>query len=418
MTDRRPLLAALALALLATRAFPQCATATQTTSQSPNCLQTSGATTIAGAANQPTVYYQAGTKIDLLPGFDAKAGPSGAAFIAAIGPVITTTSLPPAIVGASYTAQLTAAEGTFTGLFAWTPSGPVNGLTLNASGVIFGTPLTAGTATFTAIATDAAGSPSLPQTLSITISPGVSVTTTSLPVGIVGSGYIAMLTASGGMQPYSWTLSSGSLPPGLTLNPSGAIGGSPSTVTGSPFTFAVKATDGNGYSSAAASLLITVSPAVSITTTSLPPGISGSSFSAGLTASGGIGPYTGWTVSAGALPMGLTLNSNGTIAGVPGASGNFNFTATVTDSETPAKNASQSLQLSIAPAPIAISTLLLPYGVAAQAYTNGIGQNVALKAFGGTPPYSWSLTGLPSALVLSAASGEITGKPATSGVYT
>jgi hypothetical protein len=63
----------------------------------------------------------------------------------------------------------------------------------------------------------------------ITVIPPLAVSTTSLPSAQANSAYSATLSASGGQTPYTWTLSSGSLPPGLTLSPAGVISGTPTT---------------------------------------------------------------------------------------------------------------------------------------------------------------------------------------------
>jgi hypothetical protein len=71
-----------------------------------------------------------------------------------------------------------------------------------------------------------------------------TIDTTALPNGTVGLNYRATLRASGGTLPYTWTISEGSLPPGLNLaQPTGVISGVP-TKEGA-FTFTVKATDKN-----------------------------------------------------------------------------------------------------------------------------------------------------------------------------
>ncbi len=96
------------------------------------------------------------------------------------------------------------------------------------------------------------------------------------------------------------------------------------------------------------STVLTVQPApLSITTASLPNGTANAPYSATLAASGGTTPYA-WTVASGALPTGLTLNSNsGAIAGTPTATGTFTFTAQVTDSATPAQTATKSFIITV-----------------------------------------------------------------------
>src|ERR1022692_3741859 len=90
-------------------------------------------------------------------------------------------------------------------------------------------------------------------------SPGTppSITTTSLPAARVATSYSAAVSASGGSVPYAWSLSAGSLPPGLSINPSGAISGMPGQA--GSFSFSVKVTGGGG-GSATKALTISVSP--------------------------------------------------------------------------------------------------------------------------------------------------------------
>jgi len=157
---------------------------------------------------------------------------------------ITTTSLPDGFAGTEYSQTLTATGGKGTYTWSITSGRLPDGLILNSStGVISGTPNTAGTFNFTVKVTD--GFQNL-KSISITIYyESLTITTTSLPGGVVGTPYTANLTAVGGKGAsyYTWSIASGSLPDGLILNPStGVISGTPET--GGTFNFTVKVTDG------------------------------------------------------------------------------------------------------------------------------------------------------------------------------
>ena len=177
------------------------------------------------------------------------------------------------------------------------------------------------------------------------------ITVSSLPAGTLQATYTATVVATGGQSPYTWTVSSGSLPGGLTLSSSGQISGKP-TASGA-FSFVVKVTDSSSPAqSATASLSIVVAAlptTLQITTTSLASGEVSSAYSATLGASGGKSPYS-WTLSSGTLPGGLTLSSSGQISGTPTASGTFSFTVMATDSSSPAEEATANLSLTISSA--------------------------------------------------------------------
>ena len=180
------------------------------------------------------------------------------------------------------------------------------------------------------------------------LAPPVTVTTSSLPTGIINQQYQAQLTASGGIPPYFWSITNGSLPPGLSLNQNtGAIAGTP-TMEGT-FPFTVQAADSQN-NTASAQLSITIgSGTLVITTTQLPAATQTVPYQAVLGAAGGMPPYT-WSIISGSLPTGLTLNSNtGVISGTPTARGPSNFTAQVTDS---------SLQTAMAPLQITVHAQL------------------------------------------------------------
>ena len=175
---------------------------------------------------------------------------------------------------------------------------------------------------------------------------GLSITTTSLPSGVLNSSYNASLQATGGLPPYAWSLTAGNLPPGLSLNSTGLISGTP-TASGT-WGFTTQVSDSESPpATASAPLSITVQSSLSITTNSLPSGTVNNPYSATLAATGGLPPYT-WSVIQGSLPAGLTLDANsGVISRTPTAPGTFNFTMQVSDSESPPATASAPLSITV-----------------------------------------------------------------------
>ncbi|MFZ3262852.1 MAG: putative Ig domain-containing protein [Terriglobales bacterium] len=330
---------------------------------------------------------------------------------------VTTTSLAAGVVGTSYSQTLQATGGTTPYSWSIAIGSLPAGLTLNAAtGAITGTPTgpQVGTISFTATVTDAE-KPAMTASanLSIAISaPPLSVTTSSLPGGTLGSAYSQTLAATGGITPYTWSITTGALPAGLTLNAStGVISGTPTGTLTGPINFTVTVTDSESpVKTASANLSISISaPPLSVTTTSLAAGVVGTPYSQTLQATGGIMPYS-WAITSGSLPAGLTLNAaTGAITGTPTGPqvGTNSFTVTVTDSENPVKTSSANLSISISVPALAVSTSSLVAGVVGTSYS----QN--LQATGGITPYSWAITtgSLPAGLTLNAATGAITGKP-------
>jgi hypothetical protein len=179
-------------------------------------------------------------------------------------------------------------------------------------------------------------------TITSSTTTALKVSTTTLPGGNVATAYAASLSASGGTQPYVWSLASGTLPPGLSLSSGGAISGQPTTA--GEYFFSVQVKDSASSPQAATSALsITVAPtALAVTTTTLPSGTVNVSYSKTLTATGGLAPYS-WTLASGTLPSGIALSTTGVLSGKPTAAGTFNFVVRVTD--TGGQSATRSLSL-------------------------------------------------------------------------
>jgi hypothetical protein len=337
--------------------------------------------------------------------------------------VINNSSLPNGAVNSTYTATLTSSGGTAPVTWSVSVGALPAGLALNAAtGTITGTPTgPAGMPMFTIQATDS-GSPQQTTTkqFTITINPVLAITTTSLASGTVGTAYSQPVnTNGGGIAPITWSVTIGSLPPGLTISSStGVISGTPTTATGSPFNFTVQVADSGTpqqTSSQALSISIATAP-LSITTTSLPNAVVGQMYSTTLASAGGNPPVT-WAVSTGSLPSWATLNaSTGAITGTPNVTGTTNFTVKATDSTTPtAQTATKALSITVVSA-LSITTTSLPNGILGSPY------NSTVAATGGTTPYNWTwvaqpASSLPPGLNINSGTGAITGTPSSSGTF-
>ena len=201
------------------------------------------------------------------------------------------------------------------------------GLELLPSGVIRGTPLSAGAFSFTLRLEDSRGV-AAGERFGMSLVDPLVIDTTFLPSATVARNYQVALVASGGMAPYSWHLADGVLPGSLDLSEAGLLTG---VVDQSGLVeFTVGVTDGDGRVTNRGLSLTTLWPLV-ILTPSLPAGITGTDYAFSLKGSGGSDPYT-WEISNGSLPTGLTLSTDGEIAGIPTVATDAPVTIRLTDS--------------------------------------------------------------------------------------
>lgn len=315
-----------------------------------------------------------------------------------------------ATYGTAYSQQYTASGGTAPYNYVVSAGALPAGLSLDAnSGLLSGTPTATGLFTFSVQATDSSTGTGAPfartQNYVLQVAaPTIVVTPTTLPNATAGSGYSEDVTATGGVVPYSFSVTAGALPNGLSLSSSGALSGTPAA--SGNFSFTITASDAHSQTGSRSYTLAVGAPTVTVSPASLPAGTGGTAYSQTLTASGGNAPYS-FALTAGALPPGLTLSSGGVLSGTPTVAGTFNFTVTASDSTsgTPGTG-SVAYTLAINAPTITLAPATLPAGQYGVAYTQ------SLTASGGTGPYSFALTSgsLPAGMTLSS-TGTLAGTP-------
>ena len=331
------------------------------------------------------------------------------------GPLaISTTAVDDGVIGAAYGETVATTGGRGSKTFSITAGALPAGLAMSASGAITGTPAgPAGSASFTVQVTDSAQTPATDaQALTIDIVEPLEITTAALADTDIGDGYAASIAAIGGTAPYTFTVATGELPAGVSLAADGSVAGTVGNGATTEF-FTLQATDSSSPP-LAATRDYAIRVGMRVATGTLADATGGVPYSDALVVRGGLPPYD-WSLTAGALPAGLTGPdaSSGVISGTPVAAcsaTNASLSVQVTDSDTPAVSAGRAgIGLTVNPAVLAFPTTALPNGVLSAAY------NQQIQVTGGVPPYSFALTGgsLPSQLSLNATNGRITGTPDT-----
>src|SRR5204863_2837303 len=281
------------------------------------------------------------------------------------------------------------------------------------AGIIVGVPSTIETGSTTLEAYDPNYSTnSTSATLTLTIDPPPFVATVPAATSArVGSDLLITPTASGALGTITWTVSSGDLPAGVSLDAlSGRIAGIPSAW--GTTTALVEARDSWRADRADAKpLTITVEPTpLSVADATLSSGIYQTMYSADLHATGGTGA-TRWSLAGGALPSGLTLDATGTISGVPQSIGTATIAVQAVDAGWPGNAASATLSITIDPPAFSLTIPASPAARAGQRY------EITPTASGNVGTVSWSIASgsLPEGLSLDAGTGSITGTPAAWG---
>jgi hypothetical protein len=257
---------------------------------------------------------------------------------------LSPSTLPNGTVNVAYNQTITGNGGTAPYSFAIASGTIPAGLNFTSAGILSGTPTTATTYNFSIRGTDANGCagtqaytivivaapPPPPTCPTITLSPA------TLPGGTVAVAYSQTITGNGGTAPYTFGVTVGTLPSGLTLTSSGLLAGTP--ITNGTSNFTIRGMDANGcFATLAYSIVIVAAPppppscpTIALAPATLPNGTMGVAYSQTITGSGGASPYS-FGVTAGSLPTGLTLSSTGLLSGTPSASGSSTFTIRATD---------------------------------------------------------------------------------------
>ncbi len=320
-----------------------------------------------------------------------------------------------ATYGAAYSQAFTASGSP--GPYSYVLTGALPAGVTFSGNSLSGTPTAPGSYPITVTATDTVltgvGAPfSVAQNYTLNVpAPVIVVAPATLPNTTAGQSYSQTLTASGGVAPYTFSVTAGSLPNGLTLSSAGALSGT--TTTSGTFNFTVTGSDANAQTGSTAYSVTVAVPTLVLTPATLPPGTSGTAYSQTLVASGGIAPYT--LNLTGALPAGMSFNAgSGILSGTPTQSGSFNISVTATDSTGgTAATVTNNYTLVIAVPTLSLTPATLATGVQFTPYAN-----TSFTASGGVAPYTYSITAgsLPAGMGFNAA-GVLSGTPTASGTF-
>jgi hypothetical protein len=326
------------------------------------------------------------------------------AYVLSISPAILTitpSTLYPAQRGIYYEDFLDASGGTAPYTFAVTSGAPPAGVTVDTDGYLSGIPAAAGSYTFTVRVTDLHSSTGFrTYTLDVNLET-LNVNPPTIPDGTAGVAYAQQLSGAGGTTPYTFSVADGtSLPPGLALSANGALTGTPSQ--GGTFSIAVKITDATAQTMTRTYVFRVALVPITVTAT-LATGAYGKAYDQSFASSGGFVPYL-YSLSSGAIPVGLTLANTGQLYGTPSTFGTFLFTITSVDKYGDTGTFPFTLVIA-GPQILMIPDILF-------AATAGLFYGAKITASGGVGTYTYTIASgtLPPGLTL-AADGTISGIP-------
>lgn len=246
---------------------------------------------------------------------------------------ITTATIANPVIGVAYSDRIEAAGGTPPYAFAAT-AGLTAGLTLADDGSLTGTPADDAISSLFQVEVTDRSSPAQSQQQTYRLAVPMEVATTALADATGGVAYSDALQVQGGLPPYIWSLTAGTLPPGLALSNAGVVSGTPvpaCAAASASLDVQVSDADSPRQQAAQSGIGITVNPApLAIPSDTLPAAIVGVAYDQRIQATGGVPPYS-FALTGGALPSQLALAANGRITGTPDTVGTQAFQVTVTD---------------------------------------------------------------------------------------
>lgn len=379
------------------------------------CSDTSCGTIVPSSGS---VTYTAPPKVDSQIHVTAATDDTNGKFEVTVNPELkVNATLDDAVVDTAYKTTVSTSGGSNPTHLTLASGTLPDGMQFNAStGLLSGTPKTDGDYPVTFQATDASAAgtaTTLQRTFRVrrrrSQIASINITTSSLDAGTVNIPYSAELAASGGTTPYTWTITSGSLPAGIALSSDGVLSGTPRTAGTASFTAQV--TDSNGSTNSASLTLNILNNASPTTLTISSPATAtvGTAYTGTIGVSGGLAPY-GCSLASGSLPAGLALNGCN-LTGTPTAGGNYTVAITATDASSPANSSTANITIKV----VAAATKLA-IGAPAEA-TLGQPYNSSISVSGGTGPYTCSITNgaLPTGITQN--NCALTGTPSASGTF-
>ena len=246
------------------------------------------------------------------------------------------------------------------------------------------------------------------------ISPGLQISNAlQLPEGTLGSAYRGALTATGSKGPFRWSVVPDvASPPGLTFGSNGQITGVPAAAGTYSFTVSVTATTEDGESTVfqRGSITVRTSEITILTGCPVADATVGRPYSLALRASGAIG-VVNWSADPYTLPPGVSLGTNGQLAGTPLVPGTYLMAVRARGSSSTQPAAQTTCRLNVNPASVQLSAGCSLRGTVSVPFSQ------TLVPEGGYGPYRFGIAGhLPLGLAMTP-SGAIAGTPEVEGVY-